>query len=107
VADQSVSVPMTFSYLERRDESGEMLQADLLERPNWAGRHVWEGAYFWWVSHTPTARKRGPSASQFGELPSIYMHTPFDPELPNLRSNTYEGLVYSGEPRLHPKGAGS
>jgi len=38
--------------------------------------------YFSWVSQAPIASGRGPSATQFwGSF--LFMHTPFDAELPN------------------------
>ena len=67
--------------------------------------HVGRGVFLG-VSHAPTARGQGPSTSQlWGSV--LFMHTPFDAELPNLTCNTCgEGLFLEvSHAPTRPKGA--
>ena len=46
-----------------------------------------------------------PSAPQFLDS-LLFMHTPFDAELPNLMCTCEGGLFLGGQPSVHPKEAG-
>ena len=86
-----MSVPMTLSDLERRDARGQIIQVDLLNNacsvsPRTTKFHritrVGRGVYLE-VSDAPTVWGLGLSAPNFGGS-LLFMHTPFDAELPNL-----------------------
>jgi len=88
VADRSVSVPMTLSDLERQDARVKIfrrislittiIQNDHMRQDNARGEeHISRG------QHRLYRKGPGPSAPQFwGSL--LFMHTPFDAELPDL-----------------------
>jgi len=66
-----------------------------------AAEHMYGGAHFCGVRHTPTARRRCSVLSNFVSS-LLFLRTSFDAELPNLM---WEGLFSGGQP--YPNEGGS
>jgi len=109
VADQSVSVSMTLSDLERLDVMGHIFEMDLIHyactiwsRMTKFGRITHQGrGVFSRGQSRPHLNKAWPQLPKFwGSSP--FMFTPSDVELPN---SVWEGHIFKGSVPLPPQGS--